>query len=94
MWYPWVISILKVSKIIETFDNADEGMQELHGFFKKQYKYIVGFQPTGWAFGKSISKMTRRRSGPMTIYAVPYRFLFYKLQNLFFPSVNIQTMKN
>ena len=48
-------------------------MRELHNFYKTKYKSIIGFQPTGWAFGQSISNITKRKSGPVTIYGVPYR---------------------
>lgn len=48
-------------------------MGRLYGFYKSKYSHIIGFQPTGWAFGKTINKITKRKSGPFTVYGVPYR---------------------
>lgn len=49
-------------------------MYELLIAFKGKYDNIIGFQPTGWAFGKSIANVTRRRNGNNVIYGVPYRY--------------------
>lgn len=47
-------------------------MYQLLSFYKSRFSRVVGFLPTGWAFGKSISRTTKRTSGPLTIFGVPY----------------------
>ena len=41
--------------------------------FSKGYDRIIGFRPTGWTYnGNSKGLVTKRTSGPLTIYGVPY----------------------
>eukprot|EP01117_Protostelium_nocturnum_P011392 TRINITY_DN4131_c0_g1_i6.p1 TRINITY_DN4131_c0_g1~~TRINITY_DN4131_c0_g1_i6.p1 ORF type:complete len:781 (-),score=370.54 TRINITY_DN4131_c0_g1_i6:7-2205(-) len=47
-------------------------MWELHQQFKNKYTKVIGFQPTGWAFGKTIQSITKKTSGALELYGVPY----------------------
>jgi len=50
-----------------------ESMQKLkEKSFHNKYDQIIGIQPTGWSFGKSVTKVTKRQSKSCTIYGVPY----------------------
>lgn len=64
--------LFAVLQVVQFCADKIPEMAELYHFYKGKFKNIIGFQPTGWSMGKSISKVTRRKSGPFTIYGVPY----------------------
>ncbi len=57
-------------------------MKELQYYYRTKYQFIVGILPTGWAFGKTITSITKRTFGNCTIFSIPYRFEHYILPAL------------
>src|SRR5690554_1064922 len=68
MLFPWDL----FRSIVRRRCCLSQGMYQLLSFYKSRFSRVVGFLPTGWAFGKSISRPTKRTSGPLTIFGVPY----------------------